>query len=344
MNLTKSLTVNLTPRLTKLRIAALLAGLVGGLGCPALAQTPAPAPAAAQAWPQRPVKFIVTLGPGSGADIGARLLADRLAARWGKPVVIENRPGADGLVAIQAFVNAADDHTLLFTPAGSFTVHPLQYSKLPYVPEDLVPIARVSNTIIAMGVPASLKIATLADFAKLARAEPGKLNAAVVSGITEFTFDYFVKTAGLSIAKVPYRDIVQAATDLSEGRVQVMMSSYAILQPHALGGRVKVIAVNGHERTTILPDIPTANESGFPALEVEGLVGLFGPRGISSALRARIGADVVAVAGDPAIAERLAATAQVPNPGGPAEFAAAIDLQRAQIATIAKALGPIPKQ
>jgi tripartite-type tricarboxylate transporter receptor subunit TctC len=195
-----------------------------------------------------------------------------------------------------------------------------------------------------MGVPTSLKIATLADFAKLARAEPGKLNAAVVSGITEFTFDYFVKTAGLSIAKVPYRDIVQAATDLSEDRVQVMMSSYAILQPHTLGGRVKVVAVNGHERTTILPGIPTANESGFPALEVEGLVGLFGPRGISNALRARIGADVVAVAGDPAIAERLAATAQVPNPGGPAEFAAAIDLQRAQIATIAKALGPIAKQ
>src|SRR5579871_5048687 len=90
-------------------------------------------------WPQRPVKFIVTLGPGSGVDIGARLLADRLPARWGKPVVIENRPGADGLVAIQAFVNANDDHTLLITPASSFTVHPLQYSKLPYVPEDLVP-------------------------------------------------------------------------------------------------------------------------------------------------------------------------------------------------------------
>ena len=192
-----------------------------------------------QAWPQRPVRFIVTLGPGSGVDIGARLVADRLPARWGKPVVVENRPGADGLVAIQAFVNAADDHTLLFTPAGSFTVHPLQYSKLPYVPEDLVPIARVSNTILAIAVPTSLNIGSLAEFVKYARAEPGKLNAAVVSGITEFTFDYFVKTAGLSIAKVPYRDIVQAATDLSEGRLQVMMSSYAILQPLVQAGRVQ---------------------------------------------------------------------------------------------------------
>jgi tripartite-type tricarboxylate transporter receptor subunit TctC len=327
--------------MTKLKMAALVAWLIASLALPA---TPASAQTPAQAWPQRPVRFIVTLGPASGADIGARLLADRLTVRWGKPVVIENRPGADGLVAIQAFVNAADDHTLLYTPAGSFTVHPLQYEKLPYVPEDLVPLARVSNTILAVGVPASLKIGTLAEFAKYARAESGKLNAAVVSGITEFTFDYFLKTAGLSIAKVPYRDIVQAATDLSVGRLQVMMSSYAILQPHVQAGSVKVLAVNGHERTTILPGIPTASESGFPALEVEGLVGLFGPRGISNELRQRIGADVAAVAADPTIAERLAGTAQVPNPGGPAEFAAAIDRQRAQIAVIAQALGPIPKQ
>jgi tripartite-type tricarboxylate transporter receptor subunit TctC len=323
----------------RLSSAAFFAGLIASLAMaatPAQAQTPT--------WPQRPVRFIVPLGPGSGADIGARLLADRLPARWGKPVVIENRPGADGLVAIQAFINANDDHTLLYTPAGSFTVHPLQYEKLPYMPDDLVPIARVSNTVIAIGVPASLKIGSLAEFVKYARAESGKLNAAVVSGITEFTFDYFLKTAGLNIAKVPYRDIVQGATDVSEGRLQVMMASYAILQPHAQGGRIKVLAVNGHERAPILPEIPTVAESGFPALEVEGLVGLFGPRGISKELRQRIGADVVAIAGDPTIAERLAGTAQVPNPGGPAEFAAAIDQQRAQIATIGKVLGNTTKQ
>jgi tripartite-type tricarboxylate transporter receptor subunit TctC len=326
----------------KVRWAALVAGLVASLALPPTGR--AQAPAQAQSWPQRPVRFIVPLGPGSGVDIGARLLADRLTARWGKPVVIENRPGADGLVAIQTFVNAADEHTLLFTPTGSFTVHPLQYQKLPYVPEDLVPIARVSNTILAIGVPTSLEIGTLAEFTKKARAENGKFNAAVVSGITEFTFDYFVKTAGLAIAKVPYRDIVQAATDLAEGRLQVMMSSYAILQPRVQAGSVKVLAVNGHQRASILPDIPTASESGFPALEVEGLVGLFGPRTISKELRQRIGTDVVAVASDPTIAERLISSAQVPNPGGPTEFADAIDRQRAQIATIAQALGPIPKQ
>jgi tripartite-type tricarboxylate transporter receptor subunit TctC len=321
------------------KLCAAVIALVGALALPAV-----PAQAQTQAWPQRPVKFIVPFGPGAGVDIGARLLADRLLARWGKPVVIENRPGADGLVAIQAFVSANDDHTLLCSPSGSFTVHPFQYDKLPYTPADLAPIARISNTILAVGVPATMNIGTLAEFVARARAEPGAFNAAVVPGITEFTFDYFVKTAGLSLQKVPYRDIVQAATDVGEGRLQIYMASYAILQPQAQAGRIKTLAVNGRQRAPILPDVPTAIEAGFPALEVEGLVGLFGPRGMSGELREKIGADVKAVAADPEIGAKLASTAQVVNPGGPAEFAAAVEDQRAKIANIAQALGIKPKQ
>ncbi|MFN0299868.1 MAG: Bug family tripartite tricarboxylate transporter substrate binding protein [Burkholderiales bacterium] len=318
-----------------MRAAALVAALLCAL--------PA-APTRAQDWPQRAVKFIVPLGPGAGADIGARLLADRLSARWNRPVVVENRPGADGLVAIQAFVGANDDHTLLFGPSGAFTVHPFQYEKLPYTLADLLPIARVSNTIIAVAVPASMKVGTLEEFVARARAEPGKLNAAVVPGITEFTFDYFAKVAGLSIAKIPYRDIVQAATDLGEGRVQVMVASYAILKAHAEAGRIKTLVVTGRQRAPILTQVPTAIEAGYPALELEGLVGLFGPRSMPRALRERIGADVVAVAADPAIAARLIGTAQIVNPGGAAEFSAAIEAQSAQVAAIAQALGIKAKQ
>ena len=197
-----------------------------------------PSAAQAPAWPKRPVKFIVPLGPGAGVDIGARLLSDRLSARWGKPVVIENRPGGDGMVAIQAFLSANDDHTLLFAPSGNFTVHPYQYEKLPYAPRDLVPIARVSNTIIAVGTPMSMNVATLANWVARARAQPGKLNATAVSGFTEFVFDYFVKTTGLEVQKIPYRDTVQAATDLGENRVQIYMSSYAILRPQTEAGRM----------------------------------------------------------------------------------------------------------
>jgi tripartite-type tricarboxylate transporter receptor subunit TctC len=290
------------------------------------------------------VKFIVPFGPGAGVDIGARLLADRLPARWGKPIVIENRPGADGLVAIQAFVAAADDHTLLCSPSGSFTVHPYQFDKLPYTPADLVPLARISNTVLGVGVPATMGVATVKDWVERAKAEPGKFNAAVVPGITEFTFDYFVKTEGLNVQKVPYRDIVQAATDVGEGRLQIYMASYAILQPQAQAGRIKVVVVNSAKRVSILPDIPNVIEAGFPSLEVEGLVGLFGPKGIADDLREKIGADVKAVAADPAIAEKLAGTAQVPNPGGPAEFAASVEEQRAKVAKIAQALGITPKQ
>jgi tripartite-type tricarboxylate transporter receptor subunit TctC len=108
----------------------------------------------AQQWPQRSVKFILPLGPGSGVDISARLLADRLSPRWGQPVVVENRPGGDGILAITAFISAGDDHTLLYAPASSFTAHPFLHDKLPYDHRDLVPIARISNTIVVVAVPA----------------------------------------------------------------------------------------------------------------------------------------------------------------------------------------------
>src|SRR5712691_3080183 len=301
-------------------------------------------PVQAQTWPQRPVKFIVPFGPGAGADIGARLLAEQLQARWGKPVVIENRPGGDSLVAIQAFLSADDDHTLLFGPSGNFTVHPFQYAKLPYQASDLVPIARVSNTILALGVPASMNIGTVAEFVARARAEPGKFNTSAVPGITDFTFDYFAKTEGLSVVKVPYRDTVQAATDVGEGRLQAYMASYAILQPQTQAGRIKAIVVNGRERVSLLPDVPTAKEAGYPSLEVEGLVGLFGLKSMSQELRDKIGADLMAATKEPSVSARLIGTAQVVNPGGPAEFAASIEDQRSKIAAIAQALGIKPKQ
>src|SRR5260221_3209561 len=123
---------------------------------PALAQT--------QAWPQQPVRFILPFGPGPGADIGARLIQDRLQARWGKPVAIENRPGGDSMIAIQAGLAANDDHTFLWGPSGSFIVHPYQYKKLPYDPADLLPVAGCSRTILAGGVASSINIASLADF------------------------------------------------------------------------------------------------------------------------------------------------------------------------------------
>jgi tripartite-type tricarboxylate transporter receptor subunit TctC len=298
----------------------------------------------AQTWPQRPVKFLVTLGPGSGIDIGTRLFADRLSKQWGQPVIVENRPGGDGLVAIGAMVAAHDDHVLLASPTSSFTAHPFVYKNVPYKPEDLQPIARISNTIIAIAVPSELPVQSLADLVALARAQPGKLNWAGTTGAIDFLVAGFLRNAGLTLSKVPYRNQVEAANDLAAGRIQVNETAYAIVRPQVQAGKVKVLAVTNSVRAPILPNVPTVTEAGYPDLLLDGLVGFFGPPEMPLALRERIAADVREISTDPTIATRLNDTGQLPNFGGPAEFHAAIELQRARVAAAAKELGIVPTE
>ncbi|HYZ44306.1 MAG TPA: tripartite tricarboxylate transporter substrate binding protein [Xanthobacteraceae bacterium] len=298
----------------------------------------------AQTWPQRPVKFLVTLGPGSGIDIGTRLLADQLSKRWGQPVVVENRPGGDGLVAISAMVAAHDDHVLLASPTSSFTAHPFVYKNVPYKPEDLQPIARVSNTIIVIAVPADLPVQSLAELVALARAQPGKLNWAGTTGAIDFLVAAFLRKAGLSLSKVPYRNQVEAANDLAAGRIQFNETAYAIVRPQLQAGKVKLMAVTNGVRAPVLPDVPTVTEAGYPDLALDGLVGFFGPPEMPLALREHIAADVEQVGADPAIATRLNDTGQLPNFGGPADFHAAIEQQRARVAAAAKELGIVPTE
>ena len=300
--------------------------------------------AMAQTWPNRPVRLIVTLGPGSGVDIGARLFADKLSQRWGQTVVVENRPGGDGMVAITAFLGAHDDHTLLVTPVSSFTAHPYFHDKLPYEPKDLVPIARISKTVVVVSVPASLNVNSLHDLEALARAKPGQLNWTTATGFTDFVFAGYLHTVGLTMAKVPYKNPVAAVTDLAEGRIQVYMPAYAIVRPQVLAGKVKVLAVTNHERAPALPDVPTAVEAGYPSLDFDGLVGLFGPPGISDEVRARIANDIQTVAGDPEVVQKMTATGQIVSPGNAAEFAVSIAKQKAQVAEVAKLFGNKPVQ
>jgi tripartite-type tricarboxylate transporter receptor subunit TctC len=301
-------------------------------------------PSAAQTWPQRTVKFILTLGPGSGVDIGTRLLADRLTKRWGQPVVVENRPGGDGLVAISAFVSANDDHVLLASPSSSFTAHPYLYKNLPYQPSDLLPIARVSNTILVIAVPASLEVKSLAELTAMARAQHGKLNWSGTTGAIDFLFAGFLKNAGLNMAKVPYRNPVEAANDLAAGRIQVNMTALAIVRPQLQAGKIKLLAVTNSVRAPTHPDLPTVKEAGYPDLALDGLVGFFGPPDMPNQLRERIAADVREDTADPVIEERLTLTGQILNFGGPAEFHAAIEAQRAKLAAVAKDLGIVPTQ
>jgi len=312
-----------------------------------LATMPAlwPATCVAQDWPTRPVKFILTLGPGSGSDISARLLADRLTKKWGQPVVVENRPGGDGIVAINAFVSAHDDHVLLYAPSSSFIAHPYQHDNLSYKPADLAPIARISNTVVGISVPISSPAKTLKDVVDEARAKPGQLNWAGLTGALDIIFEGWLKSIGVDIKKVPYRNPVEAASDLAAGRVQVYESAYAIARPQIQAGKIKMLAVTNTARASAIPDIPTVAEAGYPALTMDGLVGLFGPPSMPMALRERLAAEIRQIMdSDPIIKDRLVLTAQIPNPGKPAEFAKSIEDQRAVLAKSAKNLGINAKQ
>lgn len=296
------------------------------------------------AWPTRPVHFVIPLGPGSGVDITARVFADKLSAKWGQPVVVENKPGGDAFIAITAVTGAHDDHVLLFAPASTFTAHPLLHDKLPYDIKDLVPIARVTNTLIALGVPADLGVSTVKELAAKIEATPGKLNYASVTGANDLMFEAFLKTEKLDMAKVPYKDPVTAINDLSEGRIQAFVGAYAIMRPRILAGKVKAIALTNLAHADVLPDIPTGKEAGYKSLEFDGLVGLLGPRDMPKAAIERIAADVREIAAEPDVMSRLSSTGQVINPGSPAEFKAALDDQRATVAAIGKVLEIKPAQ
>jgi tripartite-type tricarboxylate transporter receptor subunit TctC len=315
-----------------LRMLFVLAALVINLVC---------VEASAQTYPQRTVKFILPFGPASGTDITARLIADRLAARWGKPAVIENRPGGDGLVAINAFVAANDDHTLLWVPVGTFAVHPYDKEKLPYdANRDLIPVANVSSLFLAASVSPALNVNSMRELVELVRANPGKFNWATSNGNADFLMSGFLKSNGLEMAKVPYRDILQGPNDLAENRIQLLSSSLAIVTPLMQAGKVKVLAVTGRRRAPSAPDVPTVTEAGYPALVMESIGGIFGPRDMPLAVREQIAADVrAAVASDPTISTKLEATGQIVDVRGPNEFAAGIKEMNDQLAGIAKVLG-----
>ena len=301
-----------------------------------------PLAAQAQSWPSRPVKFIVPLGPGSGADVTGRMLAERLSKDWAQPVVVENRPGADAVLAINAVIGAKDDHTLLYGPSGSFVGHPYTLDKVPYDRNELVPVARVSNTVVVLAAPASLKAQSLKEVMEMVKQEPGKLNYASVTQVYVIMMAAYLKGAGLDMARISYKDAVSAQNDLVEGRIQLYSAAYAIVRGHAQGGRIRLLAVQNRTRAPGL-DIPTVAEAGFPQLTLDGLVGLIAARSsnLSDAARDKIAADVRTHLTDPQLNERMTATGQIVNPGSPAEFAAAIDEQSRSLAAWSKAIGKL---
>ena len=303
-----------------------------------------PAAALAQAWPSKPVRFILSLGPGSGADIGARLYADRLTKLWSQPVIIENRPGGDGVIAINAIIQAKDDHVLMWGPTANFVGPPYSLDKMPYDPNELVPVARVSGTVVTLGVPASMNVSSLKDLLATAKQKPGWMNWTTAVAMTDIILEGFLKTQGIEAAQVRYKVPAEAVNDLISERLHFYSSAYAIVRPQVQAGKVKLLAVQARHRVPGL-DLPTVAELGFPGLDFEGLVGIVAARSsnLPAAARDRIGADIKAVSKDPVVAERLASTAQLNTPGDAAEFAKSIEEQTQQLAASATLLGMKPK-
>jgi tripartite-type tricarboxylate transporter receptor subunit TctC len=247
------------------------------------------------------------------------------------------------VLAAKEFVGRRDDHTLLYSFAGLITINPLLYEKLPYDPRDLTPIATTSDNFLVVAASAKLKIGSLAELLKRARASSAKLNWAATSGIPYFAFAGFLKSAGVDMVYVPYRDFNPALSDLGEGRIEVVSTALTQLLPHAQVGRAKFLALLNRTRTPLAPDLPTAAELGYSDLAFDGVTGLFGGKDMPSGLRERIATDVRAVVENPAVRDRLPPLGIVARPSTPAEFAAAIDDQRKKIAAIATAIGTKPQ-
>ena len=297
-------------------------------------------PVVADVWPQKSVRFIVPTGAGSPVDASARLFAEQLGKRWRQSVVVENRPGADGLTAVAAFASNRDDHTLLYSFAAPVSVFPALHEKLPYDPSrDLVPISWTVDNFVAVAANASLNLNSLKDLAFQSRSKPGSLNYNASAGALPYVFADFLRTNGLNMVLVSYREAQLAVQDLLQGRLHVMYLAMSAALPAAESGKVRLLAVSNKRRAPMAPDVPTASEAGFPDFNYEALMGIFGPRDMPIERRDRISADIRGVAQDPVLASKLSAIGQPARASTAAEFSDAITDQRARMEAIVRALG-----
>jgi len=256
------------------RRTVLLAGLASALGTGS----------ARAAFPERPIQLVVPFAPAGGTDIAARRLGETLARQLGQSVIIDNRPGANGIVAGQTTVKApADGHTLLVATAASFAAAPALGQKLPYdVAHDFVPVGMLGLFPLVLNASPTLPVNSLAEFIAYARKRPGQLNfaSAGVGGTNHLVFEMIMQAAGIRLAHVPYRGAGLAAADLMSGQVQVMIDSLAASLGNIQGGKLKALAVTTEARQPQLPDLPTLKEQGADVV-YPGWASLVAPTGIA---------------------------------------------------------------
>jgi tripartite-type tricarboxylate transporter receptor subunit TctC len=293
-----------------------------GLAAGSAALMAVPRPGVAQSYPTRPISLVVFAGAGGAPDIVARIVATPLSQRLGQPVVIDNRPGAGGNIALQAVARApADGYTLLLvaTPhAVNVTLYEKQEVNLL---RDIVPVASIDDDAFALLVTKSLPVNSVAELIAYAKANPGKINmtSSGTGNLSHLAGELFKMVTGTQMVHVPYRGMPAANTALITGEAHVMFNALPSALPHVKQGTVRAIGVTTRTRVKLLPDIPAISDT-VPDYAVTGWLGIGAPKGTSAEVVDRLNREMNAVLKDPEVLTRLAHAGSEPFSGSPADF------------------------
>ncbi len=302
-----------------------------------------PFTAAAQAYPDKPIRVIVPVPAGGTPDVVARMVAPGLSSLLGQQLVIDNRGGAGSLIGTELAARAvADGYTLFFSSPGPLTILPHLHKKIAYDPiKDFAPISLVCIGPFLLITHPAVPVRTVKDLIALANAEPGKLNYASAGNGTpnHLAMELFKSMAGVNLTHVPYKGAPQAVTDLIGGSVELMFNSIPPALPHIRSGRLKLLAVASVRRSAQLPDVPTISEAGVPGFEAITWFGLLAPAKTPKQIVARLNELVVKVVRAPELKSQFEILGYDAVGGSPDEFAAFIRAESEKYARVVKLSG-----
>jgi tripartite-type tricarboxylate transporter receptor subunit TctC len=280
-------------------------------------------PAAAQGWPDRPVKIVVPFGPGGPADVYARILAQELTETFKQQFIIENKPGAGALIGTDIVAKSAPDGYTLLMMSNTHTTNETLFAHKPYVlMRDLIPVAPVNSSDLVMVVHPSVKANTLQEFIALAKANPGKLSYASSGPGTPYHMagELFKAMSGTDILHVPHKSSGEARNDVMGGHVQMMFDAVTAMKGAVEVGEVRALATTGLQRSTVLPKVPTVNEAGVPGYEATIWLGVMAPKDTPVEIVNRLNAEIARIIALPRIKEAWAKQGAVPMTMTPAAF------------------------
>ena len=283
---------------------------------------------AADAYPAKPVRFVVAFPPGGGTDIIARSIAQKLAERIAQQVVVDNRPGAGGNIGTDIVAKSAPDgYTMLMGSAGPLAINASLFGKMPFDPiKDLAPVTLAASTPNLLVVHPSLRVASVKELIALAKARPGEINFASSGHGTpaHLAGELFDSMAGVKMVHVPYKGAAPALADLLGGQVQLMFSTMPPALPHVKDGKLRALAVTSAKRSPAAPDLPTLDEIALPGFEANTWHGVVVPAGTPRAIIARLNREIVAILHLPDVVERFSSQGAEALGSTPEEFAAYI--------------------